>query len=137
LPWPASIYQATNRGGPVFILNFDDDWLSLKDSRVTGAYLYWELVDGVPHFKFGEVPQGAEGAAEVRDELRALFLRIADRHGLELEETGRLGKYMSLARSTLDITSLLTDSRLDEKAAREHLHLCRSVHRAVYEEWIR
>jgi hypothetical protein len=138
LSWDASIYPVTNPGGQVYILNFDDDWLPLDDSRVKDAELYWELVDGVPHFKVDLVRKGARAAESIRDELREVILAEAGRLGLPMEPAGRLGgRHMALARSTVDTTTLCKGDRVEEDRIREHLQLCRRVFLSAHKKWLR
>lgn len=135
--WEASIYPSNNPGGPVYILNFDDGWTELRDRRVSGASFYWEIVDGFVFFKMGPVPERArsDAAPKVREELRELLVRAAEKHGVEVAPVGRTGEYMSLAKSTLDVRRLFAHGDLDEKKLREHLTRCRKVYEAVAREW--
>jgi hypothetical protein len=137
LGWPASIYPATNRGGPVHILNFDDDWKDLNDRRASGASLYWEIIEGFVWFKFGPIPERSQaaGAVEVRAELRDLLLNAAERHGIEIVLKGRSGSYMALGRGTFDLRSLVAGGALDEAAVRDYVTKCRKVHLDVARRW--
>lgn len=136
LGWTAWIYPSNNRGGPVYILNFDH-WKELRDRRAGGAKLYWELVNGTACFKFGPVPEHARksSALSIRQELRDLVVRSARRHGLEVISSGRPGEYMSIARATLDLRTCYAAGVLDQPRVRGHLSKCRKVHEAVVRAW--
>lgn len=139
LGWPASIYPVSHPGGSVHILNFDEDWIELKDGRARGASLYWEVIDGFATFKFGPVPQPsrAAGAIAVRDELRHHMAAAASKHGIVVENTGRSGEYMSFARALQDIRLFMRDGALDEKTVTDYLGRCRRMHRDVARAWNR
>jgi hypothetical protein len=136
---PASIYPVSHPGGAVHILNFDEDWIDLDDSRARGASLYWEIVDGVPTFKFGPVPQRSRGAGavEIRDELRELIATAAAKHQVDIENTGRSGEYMSFAKAKQDIRAFVADGAVREPDLRDYLERCRRSHRDVARAWAR
>lgn len=133
LGWPSDIYYVANPAGGVYILNFDE-WHDLGDRRARGTQLYWELINGVPHFKIGPVPKNAD-AREVRAELRELLEAAAQKHDLPIEFTGRTGAYMSLARATKSAMDFMDKGALDEDGVRNYLGVCRKVHERTFADW--
>jgi len=98
-----SIYTVNNSGGPVYILNNSDYWLSFTYEKAEGE-LYYEVVNGRLCIKFYiEAPN--ETKYKLRDNLREAIRRVYS-SDYKIVDSGRLGAYMTACQIEHDFTDI-------------------------------
>lgn len=105
-----SIYTVNNPGGPVYILNSSDYWLTFTYKN-TEAELYYEVVNGRLCIKFYiNAPNAIK--YELRDKLRKAIRKVYSAD-YEIIDSGRLGAYMTVCQIDHDFTNI---NNFDESA---------------------
>lgn len=98
-----SIYTVNNQGGPVYILNNSDYWLTFTYEKAEGK-LYYEIVNGRLCIKF-YIDAPNETKYKLRDNLRQAIRKVYSA-AYKIVDSGRIGAYMTACQIEHDFTDI-------------------------------
>ncbi|MDW7681203.1 MAG: hypothetical protein SCK70_11600 [bacterium] len=105
------IYTVNNRGGPVYILNNVDYWMSFSKKNLSGE-LFYEIVNGRLCIKFYSEAEKADKYT-IRDRIRHAVRKVLGTK-YPVVDSGRIGAYMTACQIDYDFCDI---EKIDESAS--------------------